>query len=128
MRRALLALVTTLVIVALATPARADQLPPLPPLSPVPQLGWEPDAPVAAAAASGNVVFIGGGFSHVGPPGTANSAVVSAATAVPRYGLPRVNGDVLAITGDGAGGWSIGGASRRPAASRARASPTSART
>jgi hypothetical protein len=54
-------------------------------------------------------VFIGGGFTHLGPPATGRSAVVSATTGVPRYGLPRVDGEVLAATGDGAGGWFIGG-------------------
>ena len=74
-----------------------------------PQLGWEANGPVNAVASRGDVAFVGGGFTHLGPPATGRSAVVAAASGVPRYGLPRVDGEVLAAAGDGAGGWFIGG-------------------
>ena len=70
---------------------------------------WAPNGPVEAAILSGNTLYLGGGFSYVGPQ-TGGSALVSATDGTPVTGFPRVLGSVLAAAPDGSGGWYVGGA------------------
>jgi hypothetical protein len=66
------------------------------------------DGAVNAQARIGNVLYIGGNFSHVGP-GTGGGVPVDNVLGPAVAGFPVVNGAVYAVTGDGAGGWYIGG-------------------
>src|SRR5262245_6400911 len=66
------------------------------------------DGPVYATALSGNVLYIGGYFSRVGPA-TGSGVPVDKSTGVPTSGFPKVAGTVLAVAPDGVGGWFIGG-------------------
>lgn len=69
---------------------------------------WIPDGEVIAVATSGNTVYIGGGFSNVGPltgPGT----TVNINTGKADMDLPKVSGTINAVVSDGSGGWYIGG-------------------
>jgi hypothetical protein len=68
---------------------------------------WITDGSVRTILPVGNLIYIGGDFTYVGPF-TGNGAAVDATTGQ-SLGLPRVNGQVYAIAPDGAGGWYIGG-------------------
>lgn len=63
---------------------------------------------VHATALSGNTLYIGGQFTHVGHP-TGGGVPIDAASGIPVSGFPRVAGYVFAVAPDGAGGWYIGG-------------------
>ena len=68
---------------------------------------WVADGEVRCAARSGNVVYIGGNFTAIGPPlGTA--VPFDATTGQPLLTL-QVVGEVHAVVSDGAGGWYLGG-------------------
>lgn len=67
-----------------------------------------PGSNVLAVARSGTTLFIGGNFRSVGPSTGAGVPVDRMqGLALGRY--PRVAGGVEAVTGDGEGGWFIGG-------------------
>ena len=63
---------------------------------------------VYASALSGNTLYIGGWFTHVGPA-TGGGVPIGTATAQPVGTFPKVTGNVMATASDGAGGWFIGG-------------------
>ena len=69
---------------------------------------WQPDGPVNATAYANGTLYVGGNFTHVSP-WTGAAAELDAGTAKLIAPL-RVLGKVDAITGDGAGGWFLGGA------------------
>ena len=70
---------------------------------------WVTDQPVEAMVRSGNILYIGGSFTYVGPS-TGNGVVLNAATGkltqTPSLG---VVGEIRASIPDGKGGWYIGG-------------------
>ena len=66
------------------------------------------DGAVSAEVLSGNTLYIGGSFTHVGPA-TGGFVPVDTATALPSSGFPKVAGTVYATVSDGSGGWYVGG-------------------
>ena len=102
--RSLLCLVV--VATSWAAPPRAHGQP----VTTVARAGWRVGGNVNATARLGNVLYIGGNFRGVAPEGNVAAGVLAVdATS----GLPgpaaRLNGNVLAIESDGAGGWYVGG-------------------
>jgi hypothetical protein len=77
-------------------------------MPPLRQELWVPDGPVYNAVISGNTLYIGGGFTRLGPP-TGGWVGLQADTGDRRTELPRVAGSVSVMTSDGSGGWYIGG-------------------
>src|SRR5439155_27376217 len=69
---------------------------------------WVTDGQVSAVALSAGTVYIGGGFTNVGPP-SGGCQGVSTASGVPVANFPKVAGLVFAAAPDGSGGWYIGG-------------------
>src|SRR5207249_5646506 len=67
---------------------------------------------VSAEVLSGNTLYIGGSFTHVGPA-TGGFVPVDTATALPSSGFPKVAGTVYATVSDGSGGWYVGGRDRK---------------
>ncbi len=65
------------------------------------------DGTVNAMVRSGNTIYVGGSFQHVGPA-TGGAVPIDATTGLPAS-LPRVTGSVGAVASDGAGGWYLGG-------------------
>jgi hypothetical protein len=65
------------------------------------------DGPVRALVVSGETLFLGGSFSHVGTA-CGGGVPLDATTGQPER-LPRVAGSVLTVIPDGAGGWYLGG-------------------
>lgn len=70
---------------------------------------WVANARVRCAAVVDDTLYIGGDFTHVGPP-TGFGAAIDADTAVVDLTWPRVNGVIYAVAGDGHGGFYVGGA------------------
>src|SRR5262245_10512792 len=75
---------------------------------------WMPDGQVNAVAVSNNIVYVGGTFTHVGPPTGAfvglDPTSGSALQPYPLVGGGVVNSAVVwAIAADGNGGFFIGG-------------------
>src|SRR5262245_39946152 len=68
---------------------------------------WVPNGKVNTAAIAGNTLYIGGKFTHVGPPATAIAKVDSVTGA--SLPVPDVTGTVTAWEPDGSGGWFIAG-------------------
>jgi hypothetical protein len=69
---------------------------------------WRTDGTVNAVVVTNNLAYIGGDFTYVGPStGAAGLIDPDFGEALP--GFPQLNGTVRAITGDGAGGWFVGG-------------------
>ncbi|MEO5616536.1 MAG: hypothetical protein ABIS67_02085, partial [Candidatus Eisenbacteria bacterium] len=66
------------------------------------------NGPVDAAVLSGNTLYIGGGFTYVGPA-TGGGVPIDAASGASAGGFPKVRGEVHAVAPDGSGGWYIGG-------------------
>src|ERR1041385_5791717 len=66
------------------------------------------NGPVSALAASGNTVYVAGGFNYVGASTGAGVPIDLASGAV-LAGAARVDGSVYAAIPDGGGGWYIGG-------------------
>ena len=72
--------------------------------------GWVTNGTVYAIAhddASG-LTYIGGDFTEVRPSNT-SGAPIYASSGLPWASFPKVNGTILAVAADGAGGWYIGG-------------------
>jgi len=95
---------------ALATPAGAGaQAAPRPPTGqPLPIESFTTDAPVQAFAKRGNRLFLGGGFTRIGPV-TGGGVLLDGATGARDPRFPRVGGIVFAVLSDDAGGYYIGG-------------------
>jgi hypothetical protein len=68
---------------------------------------WVTDGDVHAIVPWGNTVYVGGSFGYVGPNTGGWTEVDVKGRATPL--LPRLDGDVTAMAGDGAGGWFIAG-------------------
>ena len=68
---------------------------------------WVTDGDVNTIVPWGNTVYVGGSFGYVGPNTGGWAEVDAAGHATPL--LPRLDGEVTAMIGDGAGGWFIGG-------------------
>jgi len=75
---------------------------------------WNTNGSVSAIAASGNLIYIGGSFTSVGPA-SGGGVPLSAATGRPTGPYPRVGvgptslGNVWAVAPDGTGGWYVAG-------------------
>src|SRR5262245_24409817 len=69
---------------------------------------WGTDGTVSAVIRSGNTIYLGGGFSLVGP-NSGGAVPVRRTTGAPLTQYPKVVGVVLAVVPDGAGGWFIAG-------------------
>lgn len=95
-------LVTLLALAAVSTlspsPARAQAAHDL----------WITDGTVYAMAPAGNLLYVGGNFTRIGPV-TGCALLYSVNSAQPMLPLPVVAGAVNAVTSDGVGGWYIGG-------------------
>ncbi|MBI3970865.1 MAG: hypothetical protein HY332_06210, partial [Chloroflexi bacterium] len=74
---------------------------------------WITDGYVNAVVEVGGVIYLGGSFTRVGPA-TGSFVKLDGASGAPDLTFARVavgvNGAVLAVAADGAGGWYIGGA------------------
>jgi hypothetical protein len=66
------------------------------------------DGEVYAVALSGNTLYLGGGFTRVGPA-TGCGVPLGTSTGTPVSGFPVVGGPVYAAVPDGSGGWFVGG-------------------
>ena len=69
---------------------------------------WVTNGDVNAVVRSGNTLYIGGGFTRVGPV-TGGGVPIDATSGVPESGFPKVDGYVSSVAPDGSGGWYIGG-------------------
>ncbi|MBC7246776.1 MAG: hypothetical protein H5T73_03220 [Actinobacteria bacterium] len=66
------------------------------------------DGVVEAVLPGGDVTYIAGDFSYVGP-NNGHGAPIDIASSTPLSPFPEVNGAVYAAVSDGSGGWYIGG-------------------
>lgn len=66
------------------------------------------DGIVYALAVTGNTLYIGGSFNHIGPA-TGGGACLSPSSGLPNLAFPRVVGSISAAVPDGSGGWFISG-------------------
>ncbi len=104
LRGAVFAFVLTAGVFAFAAAAAA-------PIASVPDRTYVTNGAVESFARVGDKLYIGGGFSRVGPR-TGPWAAVDASSGAVKPGLPEVAGGagiVSATVGDGAGGWYVGG-------------------
>jgi hypothetical protein len=69
---------------------------------------WTTDGNIYAVAQAGNVLYVGGFFSRIGPT-TGCALLYDPNSAQPLLPTPGVAGTVAAVVADGAGGWYIGG-------------------
>ncbi|HEY6196500.1 MAG TPA: IPT/TIG domain-containing protein [Candidatus Eisenbacteria bacterium] len=69
---------------------------------------WVTNGNVAAVVRAGGKIYIGGGFSQVGPASGGGVPLDIASGALPPS-FPKVLGSLSAVVSDGAGGWYIGG-------------------
>ncbi len=69
---------------------------------------WTAASPVICMATDGNVTYIGGDFDRVGP-NTGSGVIFDLPDSTPESPYLRINNTIYASTGDGAGGWYIGG-------------------
>jgi trimeric autotransporter adhesin len=69
---------------------------------------WVTNGTVSAVARDGNTVYVGGGFTHVGPS-TGGWVPIDENTGLVTGSFPQVTGAVYVITPDGSGGWYLGG-------------------
>jgi hypothetical protein len=63
---------------------------------------------VYSVAVQGNVAYLGGNFSHLGPV-TRGLAVFATTSEIPLANFPTVDGSVRSVVADGNGGWYVGG-------------------
>src|SRR3990172_5297759 len=63
---------------------------------------------VRTVLVSGNTIYIGGGFTMVGP-NTGSGAALDTASGTYDVAFPKVNGTIIVVIRDSAGGWYIGG-------------------
>ena len=68
---------------------------------------WVTDGPVRAIAHSGNTIYVGGSFFHVGRY-TGGGATLDGA-GKPLANSPVIDGSVVEAVSDGSGGWYLGG-------------------
>ena len=71
---------------------------------------WVTNGPVYSVVREGGTIYIGGHFTQVGPATGGGVRRSMPRAAGYRASFPKVAGNVLAVTSDGAGGWFIGGA------------------
>ena len=76
--------------------------------SSVPSSTWVTNGPVSSVVASGDRVYIGGRFTYVGP-NTGSGVLLDRRRGSPVAPFAKVNGSVLAVVSDGAGGYYLGG-------------------
>jgi trimeric autotransporter adhesin len=109
MRTRIAGLVVLAAVATAAAPAGAQKLAPAPAPFPSAIPGIATNQPVAALAAVGSRVYLGGDFSRVGPVSGAAVLLdgVTGRTAAP---FPKVEGIVFVAIPDGAGGHYVGGA------------------
>jgi hypothetical protein len=69
---------------------------------------WAANGPVNAVVRSGNTIYIGGGFTRLGPA-TGGGVPIDAVTASFPANFPKIAGGVKAVAADGSGGWFVGG-------------------
>ena len=69
---------------------------------------WVTDGDVYATVLVGDTLYFGGQFNHIGA-NEGGCAVLDPTTGARVAAMPRVNGSVLAVAADGAGGWYLGG-------------------
>jgi trimeric autotransporter adhesin len=69
---------------------------------------WRSDGPVNAIATQGNLAYVGGDFTYVGP-GTGPAGVVSPANGSLIAAFPDTSGSILTVISDGQGGHYVGG-------------------
>ena len=103
------AAVGALLAVACVVPLTAGAvLPQPPPARPPPNPAFVTDGAVNALTRSGDTIYLGGDFQHIGPP-TGGSTVLDPASGVRATQFPEVRGTVFAIVPDAAGGYYLGG-------------------
>lgn len=69
---------------------------------------WITNGTVRAITHANNTIYLGGGFTHVGPP-TGAAAALDPTSGVPAHPYARVLGTVYAVSPDGNGGYYLGG-------------------
>jgi hypothetical protein len=69
---------------------------------------WVTNGGVNAVAEDAAYVYVGGNFTHVGPP-TGNGAKMTTLSTDPVLTYCRPNGSIYSVVSDGSGGWYIGG-------------------
>ena len=69
---------------------------------------WAANGLVKSVVRSGDKIYLGGSFAHVGPA-TGAGAPLDATTGLLPASFPKVVGEVYAVAPDGSGGWYIGG-------------------
>src|SRR5436190_447411 len=79
--------------------------------SSAPDPTWVTDNGVLAVARSGNTIYLGGGFTEVGPR-TGPAVAIDTTSGNGDLGMPQVSGgsgQVWVVASDGSGGWYLGG-------------------
>jgi hypothetical protein len=69
---------------------------------------WTTNGSVTAIQQVGNTIYLGGGFTYVGPV-TGNGVPLSVSDGTPPASFPQVLGFIRTVVADGTGGWYIGG-------------------
>src|SRR5439155_22916259 len=69
---------------------------------------WVANGQVLSVVCDGWTIYIGGGFTHVGPA-TGSGLALDAITGAAQQPYPKVAGGVYAVAPDGSGGWYLGG-------------------
>ncbi len=69
---------------------------------------WVTNGGVQTTVQSGDIIYIGGGFTQVGP-NVPNGTSLSTTSGLPDLSFAKPNGQVFANAPDGNGGWFIGG-------------------
>jgi hypothetical protein len=99
----LLAILLIFLPVLPVRPAQAQE----PSETPLPEL-WFTNGSVEAMVRVDNTLYLGGGFTYVGPF-TGSGVPLDANSGEALLTFPQVNGTIDAVAPDGAGGWYIGG-------------------
>src|SRR5690348_8250157 len=66
------------------------------------------NGPVYGMVRSGSTLYLGGGFTRIGPA-SGGGVPLDSTSGASLAGFPKVAGNVQAVIPDGAGGWFIGG-------------------